>query len=107
MGLDVYLIAIKPTEVYSANITHNLNVMAEEAGIYKYLWRPEELGITKAIGLIAPLNQGLSLLKSGPERFKEFNPENGWGNYENLIEFVEDYIVACMDNPDATIRISR
>jgi hypothetical protein len=34
MSLDVYLIAARPTNVYSANITHNLNKMAEAAGIY-------------------------------------------------------------------------
>ena len=36
-------------EVYSANITHNLNTMADEAGIYKHLWRPDEIKITKAL----------------------------------------------------------
>ena len=38
----------EPEGAYSANITHNLGKMAEEAGIYKHLWRPEEIGITKA-----------------------------------------------------------
>ena len=41
--------------VYSANITHNLTKMADEAGIYECLWRPEEIGITKAGQLIEPL----------------------------------------------------
>ncbi len=31
-------------EVYSANITHNLGEMADKAGIYYALWRPEEKG---------------------------------------------------------------
>ena len=35
MSLDVTLTAVRPTEVYSANITHNL-WMAEEAGIYQH-----------------------------------------------------------------------
>ena len=52
MSLDVTLTAVRPTEVYSANITHNLGLMAEEAGIYQPLWRPEELGIKTAAGLI-------------------------------------------------------
>src|SRR6266496_3980933 len=46
-------------ELYWRNITHNLNTMADAAGIYKHLWRPEELGITKAGELIAPLAAGL------------------------------------------------
>jgi len=81
--------------------------MAEMAGIYVHLWRPEELGITKAVDLVAPLNEGLSRLKNKPEYFKQFNPSNGWGTYENLIEFVEEYIIACVENPDALIDVSR
>jgi hypothetical protein len=107
MSLDVMLIETKPTEVYWRNITHNLNKMAMEAGIYEHLWRPEELNITVARDLIAPLTAGLELLKSDPKRFKEFNAPNGWGMYDNLIEFVEDYLEACKANPDATIQVSR
>ena len=107
MSLDVYLTAVRPTEVYWANITHNLNKMAMEAGIYEALWRPEELGITKAYQLIDPLWEGLELLKSDPERFEAFNAPNGWGTYPNLVDFVEKYLTACRENPDAEIGISR
>lgn len=48
MSLDVYLTATRPTEVCALNITHNLGRMAKEAGIYQHLWRPEEIGVTKA-----------------------------------------------------------
>lgn len=107
MSLDVSLIAIRPTEVYESNITHNLGRMAAEAGIYTHLWRPEEIGATKAEQLIEPLATGLALLKSDPERFSAFNAKNGWGVYENFIPFVEQYLNACRENPDATIRVSR
>lgn len=62
MSLDVHLTKVMPTEVFGSNITHNLGEMAEEAGIYKHLWRPEEIGITKADQLIAPLREGLARL---------------------------------------------
>jgi hypothetical protein len=52
-------------EVYTANITHNLNRMAKEAGIYKHLWRPDEIGITLAGELIEPLQSGLALVDLG------------------------------------------
>lgn len=107
MSLDIYLEAVRLTVVYDASITHNLNRMADEAGIYKYLWRPEEINISKAEQLIKPLEEGLALLKSDPERFKKLNPTNGWGTYDYLVNFVVGYLAACRDNPDATIRISR
>jgi hypothetical protein len=94
-------------EYYSRNITHNLNTMAGEAGIYEALWRPEEIGITKAAELIEPLRKGLNALQSEPDRFKKHNPENGWGNYDGLVSFVRDYLRACEETPDAEIYVSR
>ena len=107
MSLDVYLTAVRPTEVYSRNITHNLNKMAEEAGIYYHVWRPDEIGITKASELILPLTKGLQRLLSSPEVFKAFDAPNGWGRYENLVEFVRAYRDACEANPDADVEVSR
>jgi hypothetical protein len=94
-------------EVYSANITHNLITMAEKAGIYEHLWRPDEINITKASQLIEPLKEGLDKLKSEPDKYKKFNPENGWGNYEGLVRFVENYLNACIEYPDADVDVSR
>ena len=94
-------------EVYSANITHNLGTMASEADIYEVLWHPDENGITHARQLIDKLGLGLTVLKMEPERFKKFNPENGWGNYEGLARFVENYLNACLEHPDAEVYVSR
>lgn len=107
MSLDVYLLEVKRTIVFDTNITHNLGKMATEAGIYKHLWRPEELHIATALELIEPLQKGLDLLLSDPNRFKKFNPENGWGSYDGLVKFVSKYIEACKENPDAEISVSR
>jgi hypothetical protein len=114
VSLDVYLkLADCPTckregeTVFSKNVTHNLNAMADEAGIYKALWRPEEIGITKASELVKPLESGLSLLVSDPARFAKHNPDNGWGSYESLVEFVRAYVAACKTWPDAEVSVSR
>ena len=68
MSLDVTLTAVRPTTVFDANITHNLCAMAEEAGIYKACWRPEEIGITKAAQLIEPLRNGIARVIAQGER---------------------------------------
>jgi hypothetical protein len=122
MSLDVYLQSPEEREkfcphccntspyrdtFYERNITHNLAQMAEEAGIYKHLWRPDEIGITQASQLIEPLREGLDKLKCFPERFKPFNPENGWGDYEGLLDFVSEYLRACIQYPDAIAKVSR
>ena len=120
MSLDVYLnrkrylsydegkTYTEDTEqVYWANITHNLNKMAGEAGIYEALWRPEEIGKTKASEIVELLEKGLADLKARPEHFEKFNSPNGWGMYEHFVPFVEKYLEACKEYPDAIIIVSR
>ena len=94
-------------ELFYRNITHNLNKMASEAGVYKALWRPEELGIDMAVDLIPLLEAGRRTLVADPDYFKTFNPHNGWGTYENLVVFITKYLEACMKYPNATIEIYR
>jgi hypothetical protein len=107
MGLNLYFSEIKEVDVFDRHITHNLGKMAKEAGIYEVLWRPEEIGIDKASDMIPFLEKGLETLKSDPERFKEFNPENGWGSYEGLLVFAVDTLAACKEHPDARVSASR
>jgi len=107
MSLDVYLRRLQPSLVYEANITHNLNSMADEAGIYYHLWRPEEVGVTKAEQLIEPLTIGLAQLRADPEHFKKFNSSNGWGMYENFVPWVARYLEACREYPDADVEAFR
>jgi len=118
MSLDVYLTqtmtyeawgetVIREEEVFWRNITHNLGRMAGEAGIYEAMWRPEEKGWTKAKDIIPALEAGLSLLVADPDRYMVFNPANGWGHYDGLVSFVTEYLEACKQYPEATIRVSR
>ena len=95
-------------EVYSANITHNLNRMAGHAGnLYEALWRPEDIDATVANDLIPYLEEGLSLLKNDPEKYREYNPPNGWGDYNGLVRFTTNYLKACREYPKAEVYVSR
>lgn len=107
MSLDVWLTKTMPTEVFEKNITHNLAPMARAAGLYDCLWRPQENGIAWAAQLIEPLQAGLKRLLDEPPRYMQLNPENGWGNYENLVKFVELYLAACIEHPDASVGACR
>lgn len=130
MSLDVYLSDPTSTyeteDLYSANITHNLGQMAGEAGIYNALWRPYKLKpdfidpnnyekemdfeskqIIVAKDLIPIVEKGLNKLKSNPEYFKKFNSPNGWGMYEHFVPFVEDYLEALKQYPEAKVSVSR
>ena len=113
MSLDVDLMVTKPTSVYSANITHNLNKMAmevklgESLTLYDVLWRPGENDMVFARDISDHLDAGWNILLSDPEKFMKFEPDTGWGSYEGLCNFVYNYRNACWDSPDAELSISR
>lgn len=112
MSLDVYLTKTVEFEsddetVYHAYITHNLTAMADKAGLYEMLWRPDEVGISKAADLIEPLGEGLARLEANPDGYRELNPKNGWGSYEGLVRFTRDYLDACKQYPDADVYACR
>jgi len=96
-------------ELYSANITHNLAEMAEEAGIYKALWKPHKLNKENpdtdvvAQDIIDVIEKGLADLKKRPEYFKQFDSPNGWGMYEHFVPFVEKYLEALKQYPEALV----
>lgn len=112
MSLDVSLYMMvdsggpEPTTVtfYEANCTHNCNVMAEEAGIYMHVWRPDELDEVKTAGdLIEPLRAGIKLMEDEPQRFIALNPPNGWGSYETFLPWLRRYLEACIAHPKASV----
>lgn len=114
MSLDVYLelpacshCGRGPTEIYTANITHNLGGMAKVAGIYEPLWRPEEIGCKHAKHLIERLRAGLQWLKDNEEEARKHDAPNGWGLYQHFVPFVAEYLAACEQNPEALVRVWR
>jgi len=138
MSLDVGLYRIKyvsydmvnfheeKEELYGANITHNLCEMAEQAGIYKALWRPYqlhkdyvhtedykiEMAFEDSVTIIATdiidiIEQGLDLLKNRPDYFSKFDSPNGWGTYVHFVPFVEKYLNALKQYPNSTVIVDR
>lgn len=114
MSLDVYLklpscfhCGRDEETVFSANITHNLNSMATEAGIYEAVWRPDENNITKAWQVGVVLRPGLERMKADPHHYRLFNPINNWGSYDSFVEWLENYLEACEKYPEATVHTCR
>lgn len=121
MSLDVALLGVeedvecphcgvvskKRERLYEANVTHNLVDMAKAAGLYPYIWRPEEAGISEARYLIFPLERGYNWLMDNAGESRKHNPDNGWGSYETFVCFVYKYLCACKCHPAAIVQVSR
>lgn len=103
----VFTSTTESRDVFQLNITHNLGKMAKEANIYAAIWRPEEINILFAKDLIPLLEKGLLTLLSKPSYFKQFNPENGWGDYDVLVSFVVTYLQACHEYSEAKVSVWR
>ncbi len=112
MSLSIYLVDPTATyesdSLYECNITHNLTKMADKAGIYEALWRPEKITKNLIAGdLIEILSKGLTDLLKRPDYFKKFDDEKGWGTYEDFWRFVSDYLDFINIYPLAKIEVSR
>jgi len=108
MSLDLYIqtecdCCKHIEEHWHGNITHNLTEMATECNLYRILWRPEEVHIKVADDLIMQLEIGIDELKDDPEYYEYYNPENGWGDYDNLLDFAIDCLAACKKHPGASV----
>ena len=111
---------IETDEFWHGNITHNLCGMAEDCesfdeydqcyNLYDLLWRDTQAPFTGDYlnVYIAHLAYCLYVLKNDPKHFKQFNPSNGWGTYEQLCDFVESFIRALVNMPSgSTIKYSK
>ena len=94
-------------QLFSADITRNLEAMASAAGLYRSLWRPNENGYWRARDIIGPLNSGLEWLRTHEAEAREHDAENGWGTYEQFVPLVEQVLAACKRHPNAAIRVCR
>lgn len=119
MSLSIYLFLKLDTgsedewyPAFSSNITHNLGEMASQIIIgdftlYHYLWRPQDINVSRASQLITPLHNGILELKINKEKYEAFNAPNGWGTHVNFVPFIQDYLDACIKYPEAEIEVSR
>lgn len=111
MGLNIRLVMHVDTggpepvelELHDVGITHNLTGMAAQAGLYDCLWDAQSSGIFKAKDLLEPLRKGLERMKADPERFRRWNPPNGWGDYDAFVVTLQGLLNACERHPLADV----
>ena len=110
-------------EVYAANVGGDFRLMAQEAGLYEALWKPyrlhydyepsenhkEEMAFEDSVEIYARdilphLYKGLQELKDFPKHYNNFS---GSLPHTYFVSFVERYIQACVDFPEALVVVSR
>ena len=89
--------------LFSYNLTHNLAEMARQAGL-GCLWHPEAAFAWEIAG---DIERGLIQLVCAKEQYEQYNPENGWGSWSDLVLFAATALQACRNHPKAYIEVER
>ena len=55
--------------------------------------------------LLPYLERGVEAMKADPEKYRAWNPENGWGDYEGALAYLEWMAQGCRDYPGAVVDV--
>lgn len=85
--------------IHLGNVTHNLNEMAahvpvsDHLTLYDVIWHSEK-HFGGDIDKLRPLwDIGLHYMMNHRKELEQYNPHNGWGNYDILMEFLNLIII--------------
>ena len=109
MGLDIYLETEVDTggdephvvDLYSANITYNVNPMWREAGVFEALMESD--GKT-AEEVLPALRRGVADMAAHPAKYKAMDSPNGWGTYADALPWLNELVAAFEKHPKGRIR---
>jgi hypothetical protein len=90
------------TELFTANITHNVIPMWRKAGVFEALY---ESNGKRASDYIETLRVGVADFERNYPEYEKLNAANGWGLAENALPWLKEVFVAFERNPEAIIRV--
>ena len=81
------------------NYTYNLAQFFKHHDARPVEWDGQKAGAVAP--LIADAFPRISL--RGPVELDSYNPYNGWGSWQGATVWLTDVMIACLENPDATV----
>jgi hypothetical protein len=51
------------------------------------------------------VQDAIERMEADPEKYKQYNPPNGWGTYEGALTILRDFLKTCREYPHAKVRI--
>lgn len=93
MSYDVYVAG----EAF--NYTYNLAQFFKDFGVRPVEWDGQKAGGVAV--LIANAFPRISV--QGTAGLDGYNPDNDWGSWQGATIWLTDVMVACLENPDATV----
>ena len=122
MSLDLSI----NVQVAHYNLTHNLGLLAshipvgtttkytssntteqEELSLYSILWEADEHCLYSPSDIREYLITGLTYLETNYDDLLQYNPKNGYGNIDQIIEVTRKLIADCRIYPEAQLHHCR
>ena len=122
MSLDLTI----NVQVAHYNLTHNLGSLTShvpvgtvdsyssptkyipvEISLYDILWRADEHCLYSPSDIHEYLITGLTYMQTNYGDLLQYNPENSWGNIDQVIEVVKKLIADCAIYPEAQLHHCR
>lgn len=102
MSYDISLYKGKRVKARIGNYTYNISPMYLKALGTSLL---ELDGVE--VNIITPiLLKGVEDMVNNKEEYLKLNPENGWGNYEGALEYLQKLLAECLKFPTAKIEVN-
>lgn len=94
-----YWFYVEPVEAqhdtFEKNVTYNVSTMLKRAGFH-----PNIVNGLSAEVLRPVVRHAWQALVDNPEYFQKFDPENGWGSYNGVKNFLSDLDTFLVSAPD-------
>jgi len=103
MGLTLYLSNGNGIH-FEQSISHNLRTMAISAGVYECLWNGQGVSAGEAECI---LWNGIVDMLDRKDFYKQLEPSNKWGTYDDFLAFIGELHLKCVTNPDAIIMVCK
>jgi hypothetical protein len=71
------------------------------------LWRPDEHGLETTDSIVGYITVGVRYMEEHAADLEQYNPSNGWGSYDWLLNFARCVGSACLFNPGCKIEANR
>lgn len=105
MSWDVSLAidtGVELTEVIDiGNYTSNVHTMYSEALGFPF----RDLHGKNAGDVVPLLDKAVNDMTRRPQHYEQFNPPNGWGDFDSALDFLSKLLSACKKHPKCTVWI--
>lgn len=87
--------------VFDRNYTYNIAKIAKEAG-----FSVNDFDGKNGAEIVAILDPAIERMNKNPDHFRQFNPPNGWGDFDSFVGLLEILLAHCHEYPSGYCRIS-